>query len=88
VRFGDEAAIVPDSVVESLMGRADPESGLHRLADDRPRRGTPVSVVDGPLAGLEGIFERDTGEERAVILLSLLGRSTPVCVDSAHVVAS
>ena len=88
VKFGDEAAIVPDGVVASLRGRADPETGLHRLADERPRRGTPVSVIDGPLAGLEGIFERDTGEERAVILLSLLGRSTPVRVNSADVVAS
>jgi transcriptional antiterminator RfaH len=88
VKFGDEVAIVPDGVVETLMSRADPESGLHRLADERPRRGTKVSVIDGPLAGLEGIFDRDTGEERAVILLSLLGRSTPVCVNSAFVVAA
>ena len=88
VRFGDEAAVVPDPVVESLMRRADPATGLHQLADDRPRRGAPVCVIGGPLAGLEGIFERDMGEERAVILLSLLGRHTPVAVNSSFLVSA
>lgn len=88
VRFGEEAAVVPDGVVESLMRRADPDTGLHCLAQSPPRRGANVSIVGGPLAGLDGVFERDTGEERAVILLSLLGRSTPVEVDSTFVVPS
>ena len=88
VRFGEEAAVVPDGVIDTLFRRADPETGLHHLSDRRPTRGSAVSVVGGALAGLEGIFERDLGDERAVILLSLLGRSTPVCVNSAFVVAA
>ncbi len=88
VRFGDEAALVPDTVIRSLRQRENRETGLHWLVPHRPRRGAPVAVVAGPLAGLEGVFERDTGEERAIVLLSLLGRFTPVCVNSAFVVAA
>jgi transcriptional antiterminator RfaH len=85
VRFGGEAATVPDDVVNALIGRADPESGLHRLFDRPLKHGAPVSIVAGALEGLEGIFERDAGDERAVILLSLLGRSMQVCMRSALV---
>jgi transcriptional antiterminator RfaH len=88
VRFGEEAAVVPDGVIDTLVRRADPDTGLHHLANSRPKPGAPVSVVSGPFAGLEGIFERESGEARAIILLSLLGQSTPVCVNSAFVVAA
>lgn len=88
VRFGDEAAVVPDVVIDTLVRSADPQTGLHHLAQSRPARGETVTIVGGPLDGLRGIFERESGEERAVILLSLLGGSAPVCVDSSFVVAA
>jgi transcriptional antiterminator RfaH len=89
VRFGPEAAIVPDGIVDALLRKADPESGLHRLNRGRSfEPGSRVSVIAGAFEGLEGVFERDAGEDRAVVLLTLLGRSTPVCVQSAFVVPS
>jgi transcription antitermination factor NusG len=59
---------------------------LHRLESRALRRGSPVSIVGGAFDGLEGIFEREEGEERSVILLSLLGRSTPVRLHPRFVV--
>jgi transcriptional antiterminator RfaH len=89
VRFGNDAAVVPDLLVDDLLRRADPVSGLHRLSARRPfAPGDRVNVIAGAFEGLCGIFERDAGEERAVILLALLGRCTPVCVRSAFVVPS
>lgn len=88
VRFGNEAAVVPDVVIDTLVRRADSVTGLHHLSQARPIRGAPVAVVGGPLDGLEGIFERETGDERAVILLSLLGKLTPVSVNSSFVAAA
>jgi transcriptional antiterminator RfaH len=86
IRFGLEAAIIPDVIVDALIRRADPESGLHRLARDRRfEAGTEVSVVAGAFQGLDGIFEREAGDERAVILLQLLGRETPVRVPLSYV---
>jgi transcriptional antiterminator RfaH len=82
VRFGEQATMVPDAVVDSLMSRADPDSGLHRLCEQKPRRGSRVSVIGGSFAGLDGVFEREAGEERCIVLLSLLGRGTPVAVSS------
>jgi transcriptional antiterminator RfaH len=89
VRFGAEPKAVPNSIVDSLVDRADPESGLHRLNSDRAlTRGTRVNVVAGAFEGLDGIFDREAGEDRAVVLLQLLGRLTPVGIPSRFVVAS
>jgi hypothetical protein len=43
-------------------------------------------VIGGAFAGLDGIFEREAGEERCIVLLSLLGRGTPVHVSSRMLV--
>jgi transcriptional antiterminator RfaH len=87
VRFGQQTAFVPDGIVDALLGRADPHSGLHRLnARGAIQPGARVSVIAGAFEGLEGIFEREAGEDRSIILLKLLGRLTPVCVSSAFFV--
>jgi len=86
VRFGNEYATVPDEVVLDLMGRAEPETGLHRLLRPLFARGDPVLVSVGPFNGLEGIFECHEGEERVLILLELLGRQTRVYMSVNQVV--
>jgi transcriptional antiterminator RfaH len=81
VRFGAEFAVVPDGVVHELRSRADPESGLHRLDGAmRFARGSAVKIVASAFDGLEGVFERTAGRHRVVILLALLGGTTPVRV--------
>lgn len=87
VRFGLDAAVVPDAVVDSLAGCVDPISGLHRLSHSEPLAcGSLVSIMAGTFKGLSGIFERKEGSERVVVLLKLLGQNTPVRVPSRYVV--
>lgn len=85
VRFGSKPALVPDSIVEELRGRADAASGLHRLHAHALERGAAVSVISGVFAGLDGIFEREVCEQRAVVLLRLLGQETAVRVPSGFI---
>ncbi len=75
VRFGLDYAIVPDSVIRELKARVDSESGLHQVSL-RPlfTPGAAVRVAAGPFNGLEGIFQREAGTARVVVLLNLLGR--------------
>lgn len=88
VRFGAEAVVVPHSVIEGLISRADPESGLHRLGSAALKRGTRVNIVAGAFEGLEGIFEREVGEERSMILLRLLGQETPVRIPTRYIASA
>lgn len=87
VRFGFNHAIVPDHVVRDLRARADAVTGLHRLTcSTELTYGVTVRVTAGVLDGLEGVFERDDGVDRVVLLLNLLGRDTRVQVPVDSVV--
>lgn len=78
VRFGGEPAVVPEAVMDALLRRADSASGLQQ--DDRPLfcAGEPIKLVEGPLAGMEGIFTQQDGEKRVIVLLELLGKANKI----------
>ena len=73
VRFGNEAARVPEGLVERLRARED-EEGLQPVEAPAFRRGDRVRIADGPLAGYEAIFHARSGKERVVLLLDLAGK--------------
>ena len=81
VRFGGQPAVVPDTVMEALAQRENAASGLHE--DKRPpfSAGEAVKFVEGPLAGMEGIFTELDGEKRVIVLLELLGKANKVKVN-------
>ena len=80
VRFGEQPAVVPDEVIDVLLQREDSASGLHQ--DNRPLfcAGQPVKLMEGPLAGMEGIFAQEDGEQRVTVLLELLGKTNRIRV--------
>lgn len=80
VRFTEEPAIVPDQIVQSLRDTADPKSGLHYLKGPVLKPGSKVTIDSGPFAGLKAIFLAETGQERAVVLLEMLGRENRITV--------
>jgi transcriptional antiterminator RfaH len=86
VRQGALPAVVPDAVMAAVMQRADADSGLHR--NDRPlfSEGEPIRLVQGPLAGLEGVFSEEDGEKRVIVLLELLGKANKIKVDRDWVI--
>ena len=81
VRFGGQPAVVPDAVMDALVQRADSASGLHQ--DNRPlfSAGEPIKLVEGPLAGMEGVFTQTDGDKRVIVLLELLGKVNKVRVN-------
>ena len=88
VRFGKAYAIIPARIVEDLRARADPETGFHRLQQCmRFSPGSNVRIVAGVFDGLEGVFKRESGDERVVLLLRLLGRDTQVEVPARFVLS-
>lgn len=81
VRFGQQYAAIPAAVIAYLRDREDAESGLHRLCSPAmPAPGTCVTLLDGPFGGLQGIFTRESGPDRVIVLLNLLGTETRVTV--------
>lgn len=81
VRFGGQPAVVPDEVMSELKRKEDEASGFHQDNRAQFRSGEPVRLVEGPLAGMEGVFAQEDGEKRVTVLLELLGKTNRMSVD-------
>jgi len=80
VRFGHLLRPVPDPIIDYIKQQEFDGTGL-RTDDTCPHKpGDEVQILEGPFAGLNGIFQTATGEERALVLLDLLGRQNPITV--------
>ena len=84
VRVAGRPQPIPRQVIEALKAHIDPESGLHQLSDGATPTlgsGAAVEVLEGPLAGLKGVFQETSGDARALILLHILGQPSLVKLD-------
>lgn len=80
VRFGQLLRPVPRTVIDYLKQLDDPDT-QHRHAEDWPHQpGEILQVLEGPFASLTGIYQMQVGEDRALMLVELLGRSNSVVV--------
>ena len=81
VNFCGQPAVVSNEVMDALLQRENSDTSLHQ--DMRPlfSAGDPVKLLEGSLAGMEGIFVQEDGEKRVMILLDLLGKANKVRVD-------
>ncbi len=77
VSFGGQPAVVDDEVIRWLKAR------LAQLGTRDYHRGLPLTpssrmrIVEGPLKGMQAIFDRRVGADaRARVLIQLLGRLT------------
>ena len=84
VSFSGLPATVPDSLIDALLQSADPDTELLHPEDALFKPGATVTIVDGPLAGLEAIFKAHDGEARSIILLEFLGKTQQLKIDSNH----
>jgi len=84
VRFGSLPLSVPDVLISSLRMRED--QFQERAIDlDRFHQGDVVTIKSGPFQGLDAIFERYSGEERAILLMSILNDQAKVAVSPADI---
>jgi transcriptional antiterminator RfaH len=82
VRFGMQAARVPDSLIEMMQERD--EEGVQTLTSAELEPGDQVRIVEGVMAGYEAIFQARTSKERVVLLLQLAQDRTARIQVSAH----
>lgn len=88
VRFGVEPAVVPDPVIDAIVACEHSAKGLDCHTQKGFLEGEMVTMLEGPFTGMQGIFENDDGDERAVLLIDLLGKANRVRVNRdwiAHV---
>jgi len=77
VRFNGLPSMVPAALIESIKAMED-EQGVHKMPEKEFKEGDSVSIIDGVFAGLKGIFQARTSQERVVVLLDIAGQYTRV----------
>lgn len=87
VRFGGQAAPVPEHLIYELQKRLAALQEEKDQPKDDFQTGDRVRIVDGPLAGYEAIFDtRLSGRDRVQLLLSLLsGQPTRVKLEDEQI---
>ena len=76
MRFGGRQVPVPDEFMVPLLKIG---SGLP-VEEDLFKSGEQVRLEGGPFAGLLAVFDLPKGEDRAQVLLEVLGTARPLTV--------
>lgn len=77
VRFGQAPAILRHEILLNIRDFETRQNAAGLETISPFRNGERVWVVDGPLAGLEGLIS-GVSQERVIVLMQLLGQDTPV----------
>ena len=87
VRFGTEAARVPEALIIALK-QQEAYLGERAIDLDRFHSGDKVVITDGPFRGLEAIFQKYDGEERVIVLLEILHKQTKLAITPGQLYAA
>lgn len=86
VTFGSAPAMVDEEMIESIKSRLEDGSVVIQPSSLTP--GQTVRILEGPLEGLEAIFEREMpAQERVVLLLRALSYQVRVLIDRKQIVS-
>jgi len=87
VRFGGKLVPVPAAIIRALKSRVD-ENQIYINDAEQFNRGQKVVLELGSFAGLEAIFCESKGENRALLLINLLGRMQQIEVSMDNIAIS
>lgn len=79
IYFGGRPARVDDALVELLLER---EHGLPTQMLYQP--GERVQIASGPFAGIEAVFQMTDAQQRAMVLLEILGKTVPMPLETGQ----
>ena len=84
VRFGEEPAKVPESLIIQIKDCE--KFSLSSLnAPDVPQKGDTVIIVKGPFKGLQAVYSQTDGQQRSIVLISLLHQKAPTSLANTQI---
>ncbi len=78
VRFGQNAAIVPKKVISAIKQQVKYQNPDKTYPFSK---GDKVTIVSGPFKELQAVFECRNGQQRAWVLLELMGKWQRIAID-------
>lgn len=82
---GGRPMAVPPDVIDKIRRREDEQGYVVLNAGQTFREGDRIRIIEGPLSEMEGLFQTDD-QQRAIVLLDLLGRKARVKVPRRTIV--
>ena len=82
VRFGASPASLSTDIIESIKER-ESDGVIETQNDAQFKAGDKVKIMEGCFEGLEAVFCCQSGEERSLVLLNVIGKETRVFVKSS-----
>ena len=80
LKFGEQPVTIAEQLIQDIRQRS---QSVTLGAGFKP--GQSVQLTDGPFKDYQAIFHSFNGQERAVILISLLGQQNKLLVDLAQI---
>lgn len=80
VRFGDALATVPNNLIHCLLQQ---QLKLQQQPQQHPfQPGDALTILEGPFASLNAVFQQPDGESRSTILLNFLGQQLHLTIEN------
>lgn len=76
VRFGTHTPALDNSLIDWFRQQEQLQFEQPKTASDLFQPGAPVVILNGPFAGLQAVYEMSRSADRALLLISILGRDT------------
>lgn len=80
VSFGSEPAKINSGLIDLLRQQ---EQGLSEDPQRLFAKGETLLVADGPFSGLQAVYQMASGENRAMVLIELMGKSAQMQIAPA-----
>ena len=84
VRFGEEPATVPESLILQIKD-CEKVSLLPSNAPNVPQKGDTVIILEGPFKGLQAVYSQTDGQQRSIVLISLLHQQAPTSLANTQI---
>jgi len=81
IRFSGNVAKIPTKLVLELINA---QESKETIVLNKLNEGDGVRILAGPFEGLEGIFQKNDGDVRAIILLNFLGKSNRISIEQSQ----
>jgi transcriptional antiterminator RfaH len=83
VSFGGNPTKAPQELIDALKQHAEK---INMTPQSIYQQGERLLITSGPFVGIEGIFQLDDGESRAMLLIDILSKTTQIKVPLSSLV--
>jgi transcriptional antiterminator RfaH len=84
VRFGEEPAKVPESLILQIKD-CEKVNSQPLNAPNVPQKGDTVIILEGPFKGLQAVYSQTDGQQRSIVLISLLHQQAPTSLANTQI---